>query len=96
MGGLVMLTQDQLNDKDFMWAYFRTRLKQIANARIEDFKNPDGSFKPMNEWPEDAVVAVSGFTAIPGTNKVLDVQLADPEPARQLLARMVSRPSPVQ
>ena len=70
-------------DPDYVYSLIRTVCEAITNTRIEDLKKPDGSFKPMNEWPAGAFRAVRGITMNPGTNRVIDVELEDQEAARR-------------
>ena len=80
-------------DPDYVYSLIRTVCEAITNTRIEDLKKPDGSFKPMNEWPAGAFRAVRGITMNPGTNRVIDVELEDQEAARRMLARLAPRPA---
>lgn len=68
--------------------WFREAVKRIADARVEDFNRPDGTFKPVNEWTEDQGKVVKEVTVVPGTNRVIDVKLENQAAARRLLARL--------
>ena len=80
-------------DRDYVDALIKTVCVAIANTRIEDLKNPDGSFKTMNEWPAGAFRAVRGITMIPGTNRVVDVELEDQDAGRRFLERLGPGPT---
>ena len=80
-------------DPDYRYALVKTSCEAIANTCIEDLQKPDGSFKPVMEWPAGASRAVRGITMIPGTNRVIAVELHDRKAARRFLERLGPGPT---